>query len=75
MRELRQLRRLAGVTQHALAKSAKIDRVKICLAESGYVKFTKEEKQNITDAFLDIVQERIALLKKILKEKRGLSRF
>jgi transcriptional regulator with XRE-family HTH domain len=66
-RNLRQLRRDAGLTQYALAKATGIDRTKISHAELGVVKLTEDEFNRIRKVLLDLAREKSARVLKTLE--------
>ena len=58
MKNLKQLRRDAALTQHALAKATGIPRVKICHAELGIAKLTPDEVARIRKFVLDLARKK-----------------
>jgi predicted transcriptional regulator len=65
MKNLRKLRRDAGLTQHGLAKLTDISRVKICHAELGMATLTPNEIASIRKVLIDVSQKKSA---RVLRE-------
>jgi len=64
MRLLRKRRRMLGLTQHQLARSANLPLWKISWSETGRVKLTAEETEQIRTAFAQRAAEIAAALSK-----------
>ncbi len=66
MRDLRRLRRLAGMTQCRLARLTEIDRSTLSLAETSQTRLTKEQEEIVRTALLRAIQAQVAAGSRVL---------
>lgn len=58
-KKVRALREASGLTQLELAKRAGVDRTRVSLWESGYVRLSRTEKRRVRTVLLDAARERV----------------
>ncbi len=62
MKSLRERRILAGLTQHRLARRARIDRSKISLVETGQAELTDDERRRVVRVLSRSLKRRAAVI-------------
>jgi predicted transcriptional regulator len=70
VKNLKRLRRDAGLTQHALSKAAGIHRWRIAHAERGMIELTDDENQSIRKILLKVSRKNSA---RVLRSCSGLT--
>lgn len=69
MKNLKTLRRAAGLTQHALAKLTKLSRAKICHAELGIATLSPTDVASIEKILLTVSRKKNArVMRELSKE-------
>ncbi len=68
MRELRKLRRLAGLTQQRLVQLSGVDRSSISLAETGQLCLSKEQQRVVRQVLLHGIRNRAKQVAKVLAD-------
>jgi transcriptional regulator with XRE-family HTH domain len=66
MSNLRELREASGLTQLELAKRAHIDRTRLSLFESGYVRISAGDEERIRAVVLEAAREQATRLQGLL---------
>ena len=71
MHEFRNLRKLAGITQHQLAKRTGVDRSKLSLVETGQLHFNADEARKVRGALLSALKKRRDKMDKLVNVTGG----
>jgi predicted transcriptional regulator len=66
MKDLRKRRILASLTQHQLARQARVDRSKISLVETGQVILTDEEARRVLRVLSRSLRKRAGVIQRVL---------
>lgn len=69
--DLRQLRRMADLTQWQLAQRCGVSRMRLSLAECGQVELRKEEELVIRGVLLEVIESRAEQLRTALSGKQA----
>ena len=69
-RELRKLRKMAGLTQDELARLARIERTRISRAENGFAELRTRESTAVQRALLRVIRRRTARLGFLLDSRQ-----
>ena len=64
--DLRELRRIAGLTQFAVSKASGVDRTRLSLAECGHVQLRNDEYVAVQNALVREIQRRTSEAQNIL---------
>jgi transcriptional regulator with XRE-family HTH domain len=56
MKDLREMRELAGITQFSLSRRSGVSRMRLSLAECGEAELTETEKEKIANVLLTAIQ-------------------
>lgn len=64
--EIRPLRQMARLNQHALAVRSLVDRSTICLAERGLLRLRPEQLQAIEEVLRSALKEHVTALRAVL---------
>ncbi len=72
MRQLKNLRRAAGITQFELERSARVPRAKISLAESGHLVLNERETRLVYRVLVREMRKRATRLAEALERAEGL---
>jgi transcriptional regulator with XRE-family HTH domain len=68
--ELKQLRRMAGLTQFELSQRCNtVSRMRLSLAECGQLKLRPEEECTIRELLLELMASRAAQIKRVLSQE------
>jgi len=67
--DLRQLRKMAGLTQWELAQRCGVSRMRLSLAECGQVELSAEEEADVRGVLLEVIKARAAQLRGVLSDK------
>jgi transcriptional regulator with XRE-family HTH domain len=70
---LRELRRMAGLTQWELAQRCGVSRMRLSLAECGQVELRPEEIVATRQVLLERIESRAAQLKGVLSDKAAIA--
>jgi transcriptional regulator with XRE-family HTH domain len=65
--KIRELREASGLTQIELAKRADLDRTRVSLWESGYIRLSGTEERRVRTVILDAARERVITLQTAMK--------
>lgn len=63
---LRELRRMAGLTQWQLAQRCGVSRMRISLAECGQLELRQEEEAGVRSVLLDAIKGRESKIRSVL---------
>jgi transcriptional regulator with XRE-family HTH domain len=66
MKDLRELRELAGITQFALSRRSQVSRMRLSLAECEQIELNAKEAERITKILLAAIQLRHARIAMVL---------
>jgi len=68
MKDLREMRELAGITQFSLSRRSGVSRTRLSLAECGEVELNETEKRKITTFLLAAIQLQHARAESVLAD-------
>jgi transcriptional regulator with XRE-family HTH domain len=68
MKDLREMRELAGITQFSLSRRSGVSRMRLSLAECGEADLSDTEKEKITTVLLAAIQLQHARTANVLAE-------
>jgi transcriptional regulator with XRE-family HTH domain len=71
MKDLREMRQLAGITQFALSQRSGVSRMRLSLAECGEAELDGEELARIRTVLLGAVAARVLQLQAVLAAARS----
>jgi transcriptional regulator with XRE-family HTH domain len=71
--DLRQLRKMADLTQWELAQRCGVSRMRLSLAECGQVELRPEEETNVRSVLLELIRTRAAQLRGVLSDKAAIA--
>lgn len=70
--DLKQLRKLAGLTQFELAQRCGVSRMRLSLAECGQVKLREDEQSAVRTVLIESIETRASQLRSVLSERQAL---
>lgn len=70
---LREMRRMAGLTQWELAQRCGVSRMRLSLAECGQVELHPEEETSLRGVLLAVIKNRAAQLRGVLSGSESLA--
>jgi transcriptional regulator with XRE-family HTH domain len=70
---LRELRRMAGLTQWQLAQRCGVSRMRVSLSECGQVELREEERSAIRSVLLEAIRNRESNIQSILAGDRSVA--
>ena len=71
--DLKELRRMADLTQFQLAQRCGVGRTQLCLAECGQLELRPEQATAVRKVLLEVIQSRAAQLNGVLSSREAVA--